>query len=578
MNKSWEIMRPVRGRIRLAMGLAVAGVLCSLSSLACLALAMRELLLSPNTYPWPAFLGALACTLLACLLRLQAFNQSHYAAFRLEVILRNDLVRHLARLSFGELQALGSGPLAKVVQNDVQALHVFVADSTPLFARAYAMPLFSAALLFALDWRMALAAVGVLAVGVAVLSLAMRGRGAMTRRYHQAREQVSAAVIEYVQAMPVVRTFDTGQSTFGRYHRALERYLAMLTDWYRGASFSSRFAIAALGPLPTLALLLWLGAWWTAQGQLGFPIWLALLLFGMGMAEAMFPMMSLAHMIDQAKLSVARIQQVLAIAPLPPARAPRRRPADASVCFEDVRFGYGGHVALDNLSFTAHAGQVTALVGRSGAGKSTVARLIARFWDIDAGRLLVGGVDVRDLERETLFEHVAFVFQDNFLFSGSVAENIAMGRPDARPAEIEAAARAAQAHDFILALPDGYATVLREGGKDLSGGQRQRLTIARAVLMDRPILVLDEATAATDPENERAVGAALAALMRGRTVIMVAHRLASIRHPDQILVLDRGWLAESGTHDTLLATGGLYAQLWNNHQRARRWTLGEQPS
>lgn len=239
MNKSWEIMRPVRGRIRLAMGLAVAGVLCSLSSLACLALAMRELLLSPDTYPWPAFLGALACTLLACFLRLQAFNQSHYAAFRLEVILRNDLVRHLARLSFGELQALGSGPLAKVVQNDVQALHVFVADSTPLFARAYAMPLFSAALLFALDWRMALAAVGVLAVGVAVLSLAMRGRGAMTRRYHQAREQVSAAVIEYVQAMPVVRTFDTGQSTFGRYHRALERYLAMLTDWYRGASFSS---------------------------------------------------------------------------------------------------------------------------------------------------------------------------------------------------------------------------------------------------------------------------------------------------------------------------------------------------
>ncbi|EFV85697.1 YbtP protein [Achromobacter xylosoxidans C54] len=221
---------------------------------------------------------------------------------------------------------------------------------------------------------------------------------------------------------------------------------------------------------------------------------------------------------------------------------------------------------------------MTALVGRSGAGKSTVARLIARFWDIDAGRLLVGGVDVRDLERETLFEHVAFVFQDNFLFSGSVAENIAMGRPDARPAEIEAAARAAQAHDFILALPDGYATVLREDGKDLSGGQRQRLTIARAVLMDRPILVLDEATAATDPENERAVGAALAALMRGRTVIMVAHRLASIRHADQILVLDRGRLAESGTHDTLLAAGGLYAQLWNNHQRARRWTLGEQPS
>ncbi|MCP8713198.1 ATP-binding cassette domain-containing protein, partial [Streptomyces sp. AC04842] len=174
----------------------------------------------------------------------------------------------------------------------------------------------------------------------------------------------------------------------------------------------------------------------------------------------------------------------------------------------------------------------------------------------------VGGVDVRDMDRDTLFQHVAFVFQDNFLFSGSVADNIAMGRPDASRAEIKAAARAAQAHDFIQALPDGYDTALREGGKDLSGGQRQRLTIARAILMDRPILVLDEPTAATDPENERAVSAALAELMRGRTVIVVAHRLPSIRHADQILVLERGQLAESGTHDSLLAVDGLYAQLW----------------
>lgn len=270
MNTPWQIMRPVRGRIRFAMALAVAGVLASLASLACLAMALDGLLHAPGRYPWPAFAGALACTLLACFLRLQAFNQSHYAAFRLEVTLRSDLVAHLARLSFGDLQALGGSALAKVAQNDVQALHAFVADSTPLYARAYAMPLFSAALLFALDWRLALACVGVLAFGALVMALAMRGREVMTRRYHQAREQVNAAVIEYVQAMPVVRTFDTGQTTFGRYHRALERYLAMLTDWYRDASFSARFAIALLGPLPTLAVLLWLGGWWTAHGQLDF--------------------------------------------------------------------------------------------------------------------------------------------------------------------------------------------------------------------------------------------------------------------------------------------------------------------
>lgn len=577
MSKPWKILHPVRGRIRLAMALAVMGVMSSLAALAGLALAVKALMVDSDIYPWREFIAAFAFTVIAYILRLQAFNQSHYAAFRLEVILRNGLVRHISRLSFGEIQALGSSALAKVVHDDVRALHTFVADSTPLYARAYAMPTVSAVLLFALDWRLALVCIAVLLAGGWVMSRAMRGRGVMTRRYHEAREQVSAAVVEYVQAMPVVRTFDTGQTTFGRYHRALERYLVMLTDWYRQASFPARFSIAILGPLPTLALLLWTGAWLGTQGQLAFPVWLAALLFGMGMAEAMFPMMSLAHMIDRAKISVARIQQLMDIAPLPPARAPERQPVDSSVSFTDVSFGYDGKRVLDALTFTARAGQVTALVGPSGAGKSTVARLIARFSDIDAGTLTIGGVDVRDMERKVLFEHVAFVFQDTFLFSGSVAENIGMGRPDAARHDIEAAAIAAQAHDFIAALPEGYDTVLREGGKDLSGGQRQRLTIARAILMNRPILVLDEATSATDPESERAVGAALAELMRGKTVIMVTHRLNSIRHADQILVLDHGRLAESGTHAGLLAANGLYARLWSGHQRARLWTLGLQP-
>ena len=507
----WDILRPVRGRIRVAMGLSLLSALAATAALVSVALSLHALWRMPQAFPWPPALLAAAATAAACMLRLAAFNQSHDAAFRLEVQLRTRLVEHVARLSFGRLQALGPIALAKVAHDDVKALHAFVADSTPLYARAYAMPLISAAALLWLDWRLALAAAAVMLTGLGVLAIAMRGHQAITQRYHQAREQVSQAVVEYVQAMPAVRTFDTGRSTFGRYQAALEHYLHVLTAWYRGSRFSARFALAMLNPLPTLAVLLWLGAAWIPRGELDFTAWLGALLLGMGMAEAVFPMMSLAQMVDRAKLSIARIQQVLAEPPLPAPRSSHGAPKDASVVFDHITFRYGpdAPAALCDLSFTARPGRVTALVGASGAGKSSVARLIPRFWDVDAGSIRVGGVDVRDLDRDALMQHMAFVFQENVLFSGSIADNIALGRPQACPREIEAAARAAQAHDFIAALPQGYATPLGEGGAGLSGGQRQRLAIARAVLMDRPILVLDEPTAYADPETERAVNACL---------------------------------------------------------------------
>ncbi|WP_235192728.1 ABC transporter ATP-binding protein [Erwinia mallotivora] len=579
----WSILRPVRGQVYFAMVLAGLACAAALGALCALAWAMHQLLHAAAGWPWPALLLALLLTVLAYVLRLTAFNQSHFAAFRLETRLRTDLATHLARVPLGYLQQTGSGALTKVMMEDVKALHVFVADSTPLYARACVSPLLTFLLLWWLDWRLALAATAVLGVGMAVVSLTMRGSEEMTARYHQASESVSSAVVEYVQAMPVVRTFDSGTTTFQRYQQALDTFLSVVLRWYRMVGFSSRLSVAILNPLPTLTALLWCGSWLIGQDGTAPANWLAVLLVGTGMAESLLPLMSLRHLVARTQMSVQRIHQVLATPVLPQvAPAGAAQPRDNSVRFEQVDFSYGGERVLHNVSFTVPQGSVTALVGPSGAGKTTVARLIPRFWDVSAGCIRVGGVDVRDMLPDTLMRQVAFVFQDTFLFAGTIASNIALGEPDATPQQITAAARAAQADDFIMALPQGYDTQVGERGVFLSGGQRQRITIARAILQNRPILVLDEATAFADPENEAALVAALSRLMRGKTVLMVAHRLSTICDADQILVFDRGRLVGRGRHPELLAQGGVYARLWHSYQQAQHWVLSrdkmEQPA
>ena len=526
----WRIIDPVRPQIRRAMMISTAAIAFGTAALLLMAHMLKDLLAGRANGFAAALLVAL--TLAAFALRGYAFRVSHLAAFRLETLLRSQLAERLAQVSLGFLHDRGAAALTKVMQDDVRGLHVFVADSTPLYARAYAAPLIAFVVLLVVDWRLALVAAAVLAVGMVIFGLVMRNAGESTAAYNAAREQVNVAVVEFVQAMPVVRTFDGGETSFGRYQRALDNYLQMLLGWYQADA-------------------------------LPFATWLAVLLIGTGMAEALLPYISLYHLIEQGKISAERIIEVLD-APVLPVLAPPQTPKDASVSFHHVHFRYPGRAenALTDISFTAPAGSLTALVGSSGAGKTTVARLIPRFWDADSGEIRIGGADIRHLAPEALMAQVAFVFQDNFLFSGTIADNIRLGTPDASDGEVEAAARAAQCHDFIMTLPDGYQTAVGERGATLSGGERQRITIARAILQNRPILILDEATAFADAENEALLMRALAALMQDKTVLMIAHCLATIRHAAQILVFDHGELVEQGDHASLIAQNGHYARLW----------------
>ncbi|WP_233353335.1 ABC transporter ATP-binding protein [Photobacterium chitinilyticum] len=573
----WQIMSPVKGQIRFAMALSVLSSLSVLASLFALALAIRAMIETDQAWPSREILAAVCFTVIAYVLRLRSFAKSHRAAFRLETILRTQLSEHLAHVSMGYIQQTGASKLSKVIQDDVKELHVFVADSTPLYARAYAAPIMTLLGLLILDWRLAAVTVGLLISGFIVLGVARKDHGDLSKRYMETREQVSAAVVEYVQAMPVVRTFDTGSSTFGRYYQALEAYREVVVSWYQSVSFSSRFSIALLNPMPTLVLLLWSGAWLFWHHDLEFSTWLATLLIGTGMAESMMPLISLQHLIGKAKISIARINEVLGEKTL---SQPEHEsvPQGHDICFDNISFRYDevSDYVLRDVSFTVADGTITALVGASGAGKTTIARLLPRFWDVSQGAITIGGVDVRDLTSESLMKYVAFVFQDTFLFAESVADNIRLGNPGATMQDVIEAAKVAQAHEFIMQLPNGYETCAGERGAFLSGGQKQRITIARAVLQDRPILVLDEATAFADPENEAAIVEALAALMKGKTVIMVAHRLTTIKDADQILVFDDGSLVESGQHNDLILNKGTYARLWDSYEQAQSWALNQE--
>lgn len=521
------------------------------------------------------YLGALLC--------------AHSAAFDAEYQLKLQITEHLARVPLGRLEALGTGRVNKVMDESVGAIEGFLAHSLPDTVAAFVAPAAIVVLLFVFDWRFGLAAVACVVAAFAVEAVGFSNKAVTEkmRRHLVNQELMTNATVEYVRGMPVVKTFGQTAESFGRLSAAVRAYTDLALDvalfWQSiMPAFTAIINNAYLFVLP-VGIVLGVSAATGADFRAFALDFIFYLLFVPSIAGALNKMMYISEDSMIIASHLARIDEVLGIPALSvPEPAAARVPERFDVVLDGVSFSYDAGekdapvapLALDNVSIAVPAGTTCAIVGPSGAGKSTVASLVARFWDVGAGAVRIGGVDVRDIDPEDLMGCVSLVFQGVHLFRASLLENIRMARPDATREEVVAAARAAQDDDFIRALPQGYDTVFGSAGVHLSGGEAQRVSIARAILADRPIVVLDEATAFSDPENEHLIQLAFDRLMEGKTVIMIAHRLSTVVGADQIVVVDSGRVVERGRHEELLASGGTYARMWDRYTKALSWGIG----
>ncbi|WP_439527540.1 ABC transporter ATP-binding protein [Pannonibacter sp.] len=498
-------------------------------------------------------------------------RDSWLASYEVAGHLRLRMLDHLRRLPLGFHQARHRGDTVTVLTSDMQMLESFFADGLPRIAQALGLPLAVFIVLLVQDWRVGLAAALSIVVALPVFLGTSRRLSRLSLSRQDMQAEAGARMIEYVQGMGVIRAFN-------RIRQGQEEFRKAIDDF---RDISVKMVVQLTAPMALFGMIVMLGVplviWLTGE-QLGAALMLpsvaiTVLVLILTLYMPLMALLGVMEVVRMADASLTRMDRLLKADPLPEPKAPETA-RGFELRFDNVGFAYpGAGPVFNGLSFTVPECTMTAIVGPSGAGKSTILSLIARFWDVTSGKVTIGGANVANLGEEELASLVTVVFQDVYLFAGTIRDNIAIGRPDASQADIEAAARAAQAHDFIMALPCGYDTEVGEGGAALSGGERQRVSIARSILKDAPIVLLDEATAAIDPTNERAIQTALARLVAGRTLIVVAHRLATIQAADQIIVLDQGQVAECGQHDTLLAQGKLYARLWSHRAKALGWQI-----
>ncbi|MCY9514843.1 ABC transporter ATP-binding protein/permease [Paenibacillus apiarius] len=503
---------------------------------------------------------------------------SHIAAFRILYGIRVKLSDHIGRLPLGYFNKNATGKIKKIVELDVERIELFIAHQLPDLINTAVMLAAMIGTMFYLDIWFALACVIPMLIGFASQYSMMAGKKAKAglKEYFDALENINTSSIQYVRGMPSIKIFGQTVHSFRKFHDDMIKYRDFslkYTDNFQNGYVTFKTIILSLSTFILPAGLFFLSG---KPDNMAFALTLLFfLVLAPGISAPIFKLNSFASALGTITEGVARIDAMLEEDTLHEPKA-CQKPSSYDVQFHNVSFSYGGQGGVDvltEINFTAPQGRITALVGPSGSGKSTIAQLIPRFWDVQKGCITIGGVDIRDMGMHELMETMSFVFQDTFLFSDTLYNNIQAGRPTATKEEVYAAARAAQCHDFIERLPSGYDTLIGEGGVYLSGGEEQRVSVARAILKNAPILVLDEATAYADPENEYQMQLALRELIKGKTVLIIAHRLTTICEANQILVLKEGQINDGGTHAELLSRGGLYKSMWDAYTSSVDWQI-----
>jgi ATP-binding cassette subfamily B protein len=574
-----------KGLTYLGLVLSAMAMILGMGPYICIWLSARDLIaVAPEwtraagavRYGWMAFAFAVA----GIIVYFVALMCTHLAAFRTAANIRKEGMAHLMKAPLGFFDSNASGLIRNRLDGAASETETLLAHNLADIVGSVSMLISMIVLMFVFDWRMGAACLLAAAVSIAAMFTMMGGRNAkLMQEYQAAQDVMSKAGTEYVRGIPVVKVFQQTVWSFRAFKQAIEDYSAK-AEHFQGVvcrvpqSVNLTFTEGAFIFLVPVALLLAPGALASGNFAAFVTNFAFYAVFSAIVSTALARIMFAASGSMLASTALGRISQVMNAPTLEIAKEPQM-PKDNSVEFRDVSFTYDGaeYPALDHVTFRVEPGQTVALVGPSGGGKTTAASLIPRFWDTSSGSVMVGGVDVRQIDPHVLMDQVAFVFQNTHLFKASILENVRAARPDASREEAEAALSAAQCDDIIQKLPEGMDTVIGTEGTYLSGGEQQRVALARAILKDAPIVVLDEATAFADPENEALIQKAFAELTRGRTVIMIAHRLSTVVGADKIIVLDRGRIAGEGKHAELAAADGLYARMWADYNHAVTWRI-----